>query len=74
MQTMPHIYPGLTALTPKSLFPPLGLLGLFTQLNGQHKAPAHPQPPPQQNSPRQGEGALGGVGERKKWANLDPST
>lgn len=37
IQTIRHIYSKLTALTPKSLFPPLGLLGLFIQLNGQHK-------------------------------------
>lgn len=73
---MPHIYSELTALTPKSLFPPLGLLAPFTQLNGQHstKTLSHLQSLPKQNSPGKGEGVPGGVGERKKWANLDPST
>lgn len=36
--TMLRIYSELTPLTPKSLFPPLGLLGLFILLNSLHKA------------------------------------
>lgn len=36
--TMPHIYSKLTSLTPKSLFPQLGLLGPFIRLNSLHKA------------------------------------
>lgn len=36
--TMPHIYSKLTPLTPKSLFPQLGLLGPFIRLNSLHKA------------------------------------
>lgn len=35
---MPHIYSKLTPLTPKSLFPQLGLLGPFIRLNSLHKA------------------------------------
>lgn len=36
--TMPHFYSKLTSLTPKSLFPQLGLLGPFIPLNSPHKA------------------------------------
>jgi hypothetical protein len=35
---MLHIYSKLTPLTPKSLFPQLGLLGPFIRLNSPHKA------------------------------------
>lgn len=40
--TMPHFYSKLTSLTPKSLFPQLGLLGPFIPLNSPHKAPVTP--------------------------------
>jgi hypothetical protein len=36
--TMPRFYSKLTPLTPKSLFPQLGLLGPFIPLNSLHKA------------------------------------
>ena len=68
MTTKPHIYSPLTPLTPKSLFPQLGLLGPFMRLNSLHKALVTSTGLLKLN----GDGKRRGVERHWKHPNLDP--
>ena len=68
MTTKPHIYSPLTPLTPKSLFPQLGLLGPFMSLNSLHKALVTSTGLLKLN----GDGKRRGVETHWKHPNLDP--